>query len=305
LESKSTSISEFRYGKFKDLWHYSVTSGDGLPNKVLPQITYVSLVVTSKTFNPEKVKPLLNLFLSAYVTRGISTAILEAFLAVSVTNKYENSAGKWDGTTFDDDDALIKNSGLKDLIKIHGLEVVMIWNAAILKKRIAVYGDSLDSAQRVVRAIPQFIMHRKDWGILRPHFCMTPVETADLKRIGVYAVASSDSSIKTQENTIWDLLIDIPSQSITIAESCKGDFALGPIHKSIASFLVEAGEKNESEKNIMVGLAGKVKELRANLVNLGGGDGNVSLENIQAKKMAVHTEKFLWGLAVAEGISRK
>ncbi len=58
-------------------------------------------------------------------------------------------------------------------------------------------------------------------------------------------------------------------------------------------------------KNMMVGLMGKLKDIKSNLTSLSPGTEGVKLEDLQAKKMAPHTEKFLWSLAVAEGIASK
>jgi hypothetical protein len=83
LEGKAGSGRDFRYGKYRDIWHYSISTNEGLPSKVLRDATFISIAVTSKLFNPEKMKPLLELLLTSYLSKGAPTNVLEGKKAKS------------------------------------------------------------------------------------------------------------------------------------------------------------------------------------------------------------------------------
>ncbi len=75
------------------------------------------------------------------------SCITTGFLSVMTTNKFET----WNASSFNDDSALIDNSSFSELIRIYGLEIVLIWTAAILKKRICVFSENLQVAQKAAR----------------------------------------------------------------------------------------------------------------------------------------------------------
>ena len=60
---------------------------------VCPDIKAASLVVVTKTFNPEKFNALLQILFQQYSQTGDPTKVLEGVLSVTTTGNFSNSAG--------------------------------------------------------------------------------------------------------------------------------------------------------------------------------------------------------------------
>lgn len=56
-----------------------------------------------------------------------------------------------------------------DLSRILEEELVLVWNAVMMKKRIIVYSEKMGLLLKFIRALPLFAFHRHDWDILRPY----------------------------------------------------------------------------------------------------------------------------------------
>lgn len=56
----------------------------------------------------------------------------------------------------------------KDIIKIFGIEIILLWTALMMKKRVVVYCDKSSTLLRVIRSFPLFIWHRRDDDLLYP-----------------------------------------------------------------------------------------------------------------------------------------
>jgi hypothetical protein len=69
-----------------------------------------------------------------------------------------------------------------------GQEIILIWTALILKKRIVVYSQKIGVLLRVIRALPLLVFHRQNWDILRPYITLQTeeIEINDLKNAGIY-----------------------------------------------------------------------------------------------------------------------
>merc|ERR1712000_778174 len=89
--------------------------------------------------------------------------VLQGFLRVLTSGK----VGNFDKDDFPARDALLATS-IKDIIKIFGIETILLWTALMMKKRVAVYCDKIQTLLRVIRSFPLFIWHRRDWELLYP-----------------------------------------------------------------------------------------------------------------------------------------
>lgn len=101
-----------------------------------------------------------------------------------------------------------------------GQEIIIIWNALITKKRIAVYSPKLGILLRIIRflslftkghslyrGLPLLVFHRQNWDIVRPFVTLDEVELNDVKNAQVYCAGFIDESIKERED-LYDILVD-------------------------------------------------------------------------------------------------
>lgn len=71
---------------------------------------------------------------------------------------------------------------LADVTKLFGPEMVLLWSALLMKKRVVVYSEKLTVLLRVIRALPLLVSYRQNWSILRPLVTLQgDLEIADLK----------------------------------------------------------------------------------------------------------------------------
>jgi len=63
---------------------------------------------------------------------------------------------------------------------------------------------------RYKRALPLLVLHRQDWGILRPYVKLNAdddIELKDLKTANVYCAGFTDSAIKNRSD-LYDIFVD-------------------------------------------------------------------------------------------------
>lgn len=184
--------AKFLYFKIKNDWVYISTSSK--IKDINPDLLGSSLCIISRTFNPEKFSKMGTVLHGAYDKSSDPTKILEGFLSVHTTGK---CAG-YDPAEFDASKAK-KSDGcaMKELIGIAGMDIAVLWNAVMLKKRILVHGaeDSLELVLRLVRTLPFLCLHRKGstsastqafYDVLRPVVRADAEQLEDLNTCGVF-----------------------------------------------------------------------------------------------------------------------
>jgi len=215
--------------------------------------------------------------------------------------------GLFEDKKFDVRKSLLATS-LKDLVKMFGIEIILIWNAVLMKKRVVVFGDKLSVLLRVMRGIPLLVWHRQNWNILRPYVTLSTEEIdGDLQTAGVYCAGFVDPNVKSRED-LFDLLVDINSLTITVPEHSKSEFSLGSFHKEIATYLVESSDNPDiSDQEVIKELAGRTKDLLNKLESLKvkDSDGNsyITFEALQQRKLG-RLDRFLFNVASAEGMTK-
>ena len=83
----------------------------------------------------------------------------------------------------------------------------MIYTAILLKKRVIVYSSRLEQLQEVVRSLPLFIWHRKNWSILRPYVSLSDKEIEELSSLGTYVAGFTDQNVQGRED-LYDLYVN-------------------------------------------------------------------------------------------------
>merc|ERR1712224_377978 len=135
---------------------------------------------------------------------------------------------------------------IKELVTRFDVEAILIWTALLLKKRVLVYGDNLQLLLHVIRSFPVLVWHRRNWNILRPYIVGEGLEVDELQGAGVYCAGVLDSSFANRVD-LYDLFVDIPGESITVADHAKTFFGMTSIHKDIANFMVEAASEKPDQ----------------------------------------------------------
>jgi hypothetical protein len=117
----------------------------------------------------------------------------------------------------------------------------------LLKKRIAVYSDDLPQLLGFLRCLPLLVWHRRNFDVLCPLVQLAPDQLADLETRGAYCAGFVDNGIKTgRAGELYDVLVDLPGQTLEVAEGAKADLAMGDYHKNLGSFLAKAAVNDEA-----------------------------------------------------------
>jgi len=309
LRSESGPPLPFIWSKYKTVWlHVHTTSNPtGHTFGALPQVAAVALVLVTKTFNPEKWAALSGLLASVYTASGSPVKVLECYLSVFTKGKVDAAAYG----TFVDSDHDVRRAYLvtsvKDITNLFGIETIILWSAILMKKRIVVYCDNLALLLKIIRGLPLFVWHRQDWDILRPHTNMTDTQLEELHTAGIYIAGFTDPAIKLKKD-YYDVLVDVDTRTISVAEEAASDFKMGAFHKELATWLVQSCENPDiPAQSVIKDLAVKTKDLVAKLqllrVEDAEGNKRVTLENLTSRRLPPHMDRFLFAVAVAEKLA--
>ncbi|RZF38158.1 hypothetical protein LSTR_LSTR005519 [Laodelphax striatellus] len=299
----------FIYGRFRNEWFY-LTPTEVFESDNLPQLKQFILVLWSKDFNPEKYESLCRMLSKTYCKSGSPVAVLKLFLSVTTSGVCSTE----ENGTFREKDYELNNGNrngvitcVKDLIKVFGLESILIYTVILLKKRLVVYHHSLPHLLRWIRTFPALMEHRKQSELLHPWVDLVPEELAQIKSSSSYVMGCRDSSIACQTD-LYDVLVNLPAREITVAPQAKESLAMTKAHKEIALHLVQLAEdENIPEKVVIEEIDKKTQELLTQLRSLATlstdcGSKVVTLQLLQEKKFPPAVENFLFQLALAEDI---
>ncbi|XP_065828241.1 DENN domain-containing protein 10-like [Oscarella lobularis] len=300
-EGAEDAAIPFTFGHFSKTWHYIHTTKVD-ESEVLPKVTYFSVVLLTKDFNPEKYQTLMSILASAYASSGSAAKLLEPYLKVLTTGQ---CTGQFQVKSYDVRRAYIAAS-IKDFVNQFGVETILVYTALLLKKRVAVYHPRLPELLKITRALPVLVWQRQNWNVLYPHVDIDEAELNDLKSMSTYVAGFTDPAVESRAE-LYDVFVNVPGNSISIASHAKESFGMGKIHKDIAMQMVQqAADDSLSEQLFIKELAFKTKELVGNLKKMAtvGDDGvaGITLESLQARKLTPAMENFLFNLASAEGL---
>lgn len=298
----------FVFSKYKGEWHYILTVATENSEK-LPRISAFSICLITKVFSPEKYAILCKLLASLYLSSGSPLTLLEAYLSIITTNEYNGGeAGSYNDGDIDVRKSLLVTS-IKDVIRMFGIEIILIWSAILMKKRVVVYSEKLSILLRVIRALPLLVLHRQDWGVLRPYVKLdSEVELEELKVANVYCAGFTDSAIKNHEE-LYDVFVDVNARTVSVASHAKADFMMGAFHKEIATLLVEGSENPDlSDQELLKALTAKTRDMLGKLAQLkvADQDGNsyITFDSLQQRRLPPHMDRFLFNIASAEGMAK-
>lgn len=194
------------------------------------------------------------------------------------------------------------------IIKRFGLEVILLYVAILLRKRVVVHCATVAELLEVMRALPALAWHRQDWTILRPHVLLTSEpELEELRGLPTYCAGFTEPECENHDD-LYDLFVSFASDRIVVAEAAKEAFGLGKLHKEIAVFLSDTANNDElSEAQTIKAIALKTADLINGLKGMageGGATGLIRQDDLRDKGLSPAVQGFLWNLAIAEGLAQ-
>ncbi|GFY51952.1 DENN domain-containing protein 10 [Trichonephila inaurata madagascariensis] len=297
-------LVSFCYYHHQQSWFYLHLT-DVFDHPTLLKVKQFVLVLQTRDFNPEKYESLSRILSKTYSKTGNPASMLQLYLSVLV----RGSCSTEDNGTFMikqfDKIATFSCVPAKDVVKIFGLETILIYTALLLKKRIVVYHHRLDSLLWFVRALPAFMWHRQDWSIIYPYMQLTNVEISELLSLQTYIAGFRDAAVEGRTE-LYDVFVNLPAIEITVAAHAKEMFAMTKTHKEIAVFMTRQAENMDLNDTLFIKeVANKTNELLRSLRNLAvrneSGIEVIKLSELKENKFAPALENFLWNLAAAEG----
>lgn len=304
--SNSGGGLSFSFGHVSSTWYYlaNYSTGDA---KTLPRVTSFCVVLLSTDFNPEKYQQLCGVLSAAYLTTGSPVSIVPHFLSVFTRGEIVDPPAFCQPFSVADHDirkAYVACS-FKGLVQQYGLESILIYTAILLKKRIVVYASSLESLLRTCRTIPLFVWHRQNWNVVYPQLSLDHKgEMDELTKHSTYVAGFLDPSVQGRTD-LYDLLINVPEASLTVAPHAKDAFMMTKLHKDIAMLMLQCVQSDEhSDNSTIKEVSKKTKELINNVRGLAPPEsGKITLELLHKRKMNPATENFLFSLASVEGLT--
>lgn len=248
---KEGKLESFIYFKVKNDWVYMLTvPNQGKSVVGAPGTNTLSFCVFARPFNPEKFAALIKLLLHQYTSHDEDpTKILAAYLSIHMTGTYtdhKNAALSFQAQSFLDSDALKAVSAIKDVYSGVGSDIIVLYNAVMLKKRILVYGEptSLHKLMSVVRTLPQLAWHRQDWSILRPIVSDDAAHIDDLSSSGVFIAGTIDESLIRNQD-LFDVVLDLRHMTVTVNSHAVSGMKMCQIHRELSALLEKATQANE------------------------------------------------------------
>jgi len=305
--TQETIPVQFSYSRFKSDWIYIFVNLN--ETQTLKNVVAFALCLITTDFNPEKYTELCKLMSNLYLRTGEPVTILECWLSIFTKGTFSaGQLGSFSVSDYDQRKAYLLGTPIKDVIRIFGEEIILLWSALIMKKRVVVYSEKLGLLLKLIRSFPLFVWHRQNWSILRPFMTLSDQEIADLKSVGIYCAGFKDDSIRDKED-LYDVFVDVNNRTISVASHAKQDFGMTNVHKDICDFLVEScDDPDVNDQEIIKGLSVKTKELLSKLERLKveheDGGTYIDYKTLQNTKLPANMDRFLYAVAIAEGMTK-
>ncbi|XP_075210927.1 putative DENN domain-containing protein 10 B [Lycorma delicatula] len=300
-------VHPFLFGRLRNEWFY-LSYTEVFESDNLPWVKHFVLVLWTKDFNPEKYETLCRILSKTYCKTGTPTAVLLLYLSVVTRGSCTTEEnGTFLVKDFEWNSTYNNGTMVKDLIKVFGLETILVYTVLLLKKRLVIYHHSLPLLLKWIRTFPALMIHRNDYNTLHPWVNLNSEELVHIKSSSCYIMGCQDSSVASQTE-LYDVLVNLPAREITVAPHAKESMSMTKAHKEIALFLVQLADKeNVTETTIIREIDNKTQELLSQLRSLAtveSDDGRklVTLQVLQERKFSQAVENFLFQLALAENI---
>ncbi|OTF80051.1 hypothetical protein BLA29_000406 [Euroglyphus maynei] len=243
--------------------------------------------------------------------------MLNEYLTLMITDRIEVMIDERI-VDFQNDDHNIKDefdvkqlqSQLRSIIKMFSLDVILIYTALLLKKRIIIYGNDPQLLFEFVMALPLFVQHRsniRDEQFIPNVDLQCPQQINDLKFRQHFISTFNDPRIEEHEE-LYDVYINLATIEITISHRAKETFLMTKMHKDVAITFVRVAEKQSSsttgDQDVVDEISKKTNELLNSLHSCSslGDDNNVVIRKSRLKETfsSPNVEQFFFNLAIAE-----
>lgn len=290
------------YLNYKSDWVY--IKGSPATKELNPDVDFFYICLSSKSFNPEKFSSLLNLLVHQYKVSADPTKVLEGYLSVNTTGKFTSPVGSFALGNFKDESVNRFPSVIKEMTGMLDNEIVLLWNAVLLKKRILIIAENTGRAIQIVRSLPLLAWHRQDWSVLRPVIRDEPAHIEDLTSAGVYIAGTVDESLSARSE-MFDVIVTItPEQRrVNVTGHAQADMALCAFHKEVAKLMIASAENDlQNEQNILEVVAKKTGAILEQLRGLTDNGQRLTEAAINERVANKAAQQWLCRLATAEGL---
>ena len=267
--SLNHSFGSVLFFKIQSDWIYLIV----LPNLMMKDISksesnYHMLCIAVKYFHPQKYTSLLKVLFGQYILNHDPTKLLAAYLSIHATGKFSNTSDfifsdQTDNHTFHEFQLNVFNNNdlispsivyatIEDIAMKFGEDIIVIWNAIVLKKRIIVYSDSIKLLQDVIPTLIFMVKHRNNFDIMRPIISTAPIFLTDLTSAGVYIAGTIESSTLRHYEDICDIMISLVEMKVNIMNHALCGMKMCNIHKELSiqidEIISDRGLINDSSK---------------------------------------------------------
>ncbi|XP_018579887.1 protein FAM45A [Anoplophora glabripennis] len=257
-----------------------------------------ALIVVAEEFIPDKYKLLCDILEKKYTKTSSPVELVKLYInLISGKSIYYQENGSEIGL---DLKARSTEVGIKDLISNFGLEIILIYNAILLKRRILIYHHDIEKLQKKMAPMTYLIPFRN----LKDYLLPWIENINELKGCSFYLAGTTEKNALSNER-YYDLYVNLLENEITISKAAKDCFTMAKIHKDIALFLVQLSESDLSEIKVIEQIQNKTKDVVQQLYSIAVSRDNkkmVTMNDLKSKKYSPPLENFLFNMAVAENI---
>lgn len=279
-------------------------------------------LLLTRDFCPHTYRKLLTNFASLFTCRKVSFSRFIHYYLTLLISECPVSVSELGGRQLSlevdlTDTLLARQSHIKSIIRLFHLDVILIYTALLLKRRIAIYHHSQSTLLDFSTALLSFVSHRPEVNthdILYPNVDLhDPEQLEQLYRLGHFIATFQDANISEQVD-LYDIYINLAAVEISISNKAREIFSMTKTHKEVAIALVRVAEnESTSSEDVIAEICKKTKELKTTLTQLckdsttDSAEGDICMisKNIlQQKLLSPNLESFYWNFAIAEGMAK-
>lgn len=259
-------------------------------------------LITTSSYNRVKYEAVLNLLLDLYMGSGNPTKMVEAVMNFQAKGKFQDLDLK--SFTFDPVSGSV--GSLMEMCLDYGQDVVVLYNAVLLKKRILVVGDDTRQVLALLETLPLFASHRQEYQSLRPTVLNNATHLGDLGQAG-YWIAGVSESTYANLNTVEvkpDVTVNAAEKRIQVGPHAMNAMKLCGHHRTVSAELANLAEKEGATNAELISLVSeKNSEVLGKIRSAGGDSGGVTEKALRREEIGKEAmQNFCVRLAVAEGL---
>ncbi|XP_073969180.1 DENN domain-containing protein 10-like [Rhodnius prolixus] len=294
-------IKNYIYGRWKKKWFYiNVIECD---SEKMQENSLIGVVIWTKEFNPDKYRTLASLLCRTYHESGDPTKVLQLYLSVFTKEIDSNENGSLLFKEYCSYNAF-NHSNVKEMINMFGLEIILIYNALLLKRKLVVYHHNLSTLLEWLKSFPYIMLHRKFDDVFFPWIELTDEEIQELTSCSNYIAGCCDNSVFSRPE-LYDVLVNLPAKEITVPQQSKDRLPMTKVHKEIALYMEQLGKSDSNEEKVVKAISEKTEEIILRLksfARLEDGNLKLSLTTLKQNDISPAMENFLIQLASSESI---